>query len=264
MLKPPAPPQLYAIRATAAPVAVVFAHRGRWFLVARWDLTSNTVEPGAWFRGRIFQRRADISPDGKLLYYFAMKGGHPFHAVSRVPWLTALALWHGDTTYGNGSHFAPARNRAPQWLPHEGSIEPLAKKYRYELVHNDSVAYGAERRRGWREHPDAVPRPRSDVYHEKTPNWLVCDQPGGASRLELRDQGYVSGRIEGRAPRYTLDGEPLDNVTWADWDQRGRLLVATREACLEIRSTTNRVTGSRSLADFVPDPDPPPGHARSW
>jgi hypothetical protein len=35
--KPPPPPQLYAIRATAAPTAVVFAHRGPWFMIALWN-----------------------------------------------------------------------------------------------------------------------------------------------------------------------------------------------------------------------------------
>ena len=68
MAKPPPPPQLYAIRATAASIAVVFAHRGPWFMIARWNLDANKVEPGTWFRGRIYQRRCDISPDGKWLY----------------------------------------------------------------------------------------------------------------------------------------------------------------------------------------------------
>ncbi len=66
-------------------------------------------------------------------------------------------------------------------------------------------------------------------------------RPGGASRLELRDRGYVSGRLAGRVPRYALDGGPLEDVTWADWDSRGRLLVATRSATLEIRTAKNKI-----------------------
>jgi len=264
MTTPPPPPLLYAIRASAAPVAVVFAHRGPWFKVARWDLATNRVQRGAWFRGKIFQRRSDISPDGELLHYVAMKGGHTFHAVSRMPWLTALALWHADTTYGNGSHFTPARARSAPSHPHEGTIAPLAAVHHLQLTNNDSVAYGPERRRGWRDHPDAPRRPGSDTFHERTPQWLVCEQPAGKSRLELRDHGYVSGRLEGRVPRYTLDGEPLEDVTWADWDSRGRLLVATRSATLEIRTARNKIQSTRSLADFVPDPQPPPSRARGW
>jgi hypothetical protein len=193
-----------------------------------------------------------------------MKGGRTFHAVSRVPWLTALALWHADTTYSSGSHFAPAAARSVASPPHEGTLAPLAAAHRLKLVSNDSAAYNVERRRGWRDHPEAPRRPASDTFHEKTPQWLVCDQPGGKSRLELRDQGYVRGRLEGRAPRYALDSEPLEDVTWADWDSLGRLLVATQGATLEIRTASNKIQGTRSLADFVPDPQPPPARARSW
>jgi hypothetical protein len=264
MAKPHPPPQLYAIRATAAPIAVVFAHRGPWFMIARWNLNANKVEPGTWFRGKIYQRRCDISPDGKFLYYFAMKGGQPFHAVSRVPWLTALALWRADSTYTNGSHFVSGRSKAAEWTPHQGTIAPLRKKHGLALASNETRAYAAERLRGWREHPEAAPRPRSDVFHENTPQWLVADQPGGESRLELRDEGYVRGRLEGRNPCYSLDGEPLVDVSWADWDRRGRLLIATRRGTLEIRNANNNIQHSCSLAQFVPDPRPSPAHAQRW
>jgi len=117
MTKPPPPPQLYAIRAAAAPMTVVFAHRGVWFMIARWNFTTNKVERGAWFRGKIFQRRSDVSPDGEFLHYVAMKGGRSFHAVSRVPWLTALALWHADATV---ARLRSARRREPSRAPRSG------------------------------------------------------------------------------------------------------------------------------------------------
>ncbi|HVK86520.1 MAG TPA: hypothetical protein VM513_20520 [Kofleriaceae bacterium] len=140
-------------------------------------------------------------------------------------------------------------------------MAPLARDG-LALVASRSAPYDVERRRGWREHPQAPRRGRSDTFDETRHQWLVRDQPRGESRLELRDRGYVRGRLEGRAPSYYLDGELLDDVTWADWDARGRLLVATRDAHLEIRSATNKVKASRSLADFDPDPRPPPSHAR--
>lgn len=264
MAKPGPPPQLYAIRATAAPIAVVFARRGPWFNIARWDLDANKIQPGAWFRGRIYQRRCDISPVGKWLYYFAMKGGRPFHAVSRVPWLTALALWHDDSTYTNGSHFVSGRRRAPKWTPDQGTIAPLGKKHGLSLAINETRPYAAEHLRGWRQHPEAPRRPSSDVFYEKTPQWLVADQPGGDGRLELRDEGYVRGPFEGRNPRYSFDGESLAEVSWADWDRRGRLLVATRHGTLEIRNANNNVQHSHSFVEFVPDPRPSPAHAHRW
>jgi len=252
-------PQLYAIRAASAPVALVIAHRGAWFHLARWDLKTGKIDRGAWLKGRIYQRRSEVSPDGAFFCYFGMKGGRAFHAVSRVPWLTALAWWPADDTYSRGWHFEPAKGAASvAGAPEQGSIAPLADKHGLCLVASDASPYGAELRRGWLVHPQAPRRPQSDIWHEKTPHWLFRDRPSGDERLELRDEGYTRGRLEGRAPRYTLDGEPLDDVVWADWDARGRLLVATRTGSVEIRNSRNKVHASASLADFAPDPSPAP------
>ena len=108
--------------AREADVGLVF-RRGpaRWVRAIRWDTQRDTFEPGQWFHGRIYEERCDLSPDGELLVYFAYKGhragrvtdeGKRPHledyrdswtAVSRPPWLTALALWpKGDTWMGGG------------------------------------------------------------------------------------------------------------------------------------------------------------------
>jgi len=39
----------------------------------RWNTADDTFESGQWFRGRIYDRRSDLSPDGSLLLYFARK-----------------------------------------------------------------------------------------------------------------------------------------------------------------------------------------------
>ena len=66
------PPRVHALVATTRPVAVVFVRTARsyWHLL-RWDLDSGRLEPGAWFRGGLYPRRADLSPDGDILSYFA-------------------------------------------------------------------------------------------------------------------------------------------------------------------------------------------------
>jgi hypothetical protein len=109
---------LFVITAAAADVAVVF-RRGPtdWFLLLEWDLASDQVTPGAWFRGRLYPEKCDLSPDGKLLLYFAHQGNksgskytHAWTAVSRSPWLTALTLWPAGTTYGGGGRFVGRRS----------------------------------------------------------------------------------------------------------------------------------------------------------
>lgn len=77
--------------------------------VIGWDRSTDTFEVGQWFRGRIYERRCDLSPDGRHLLYFAMDGRWEsdvlgaWTAVSRPPYLKALGLWpKGDCWNGGG------------------------------------------------------------------------------------------------------------------------------------------------------------------
>jgi hypothetical protein len=110
------PCRLFVIPARDAPVAAVL-RRGpsSWYQVLRWDTSSDEVSDGAWFRGRIYEDKCDLSPDGELFVYFCHGGrSRPVYtdswtAVSRLPWLSALALWPSGTTYGGGGRFADDR-----------------------------------------------------------------------------------------------------------------------------------------------------------
>jgi hypothetical protein len=64
---------------------------------------------GQWLRARIYERRCDLSPDGRYLIYFAMNGrwksstGGSWTAVSRAPYLKAIAMFgKGDGWHGGG------------------------------------------------------------------------------------------------------------------------------------------------------------------
>ncbi|HVK72028.1 MAG TPA: hypothetical protein VM734_01855 [Kofleriaceae bacterium] len=274
----PPPPRLYAITATAAPIAAVIARTSGWFLVARWHLDTGKVEPGAWLEGKLYPRRCDVSPDGKLLYYFAMKGGRPFHAVSWLPWLTALALWRDDSTYTRGGYFqhVPARGGKRDGFlsmpPDQGDAAPLLERHRLQLRSHDVVSYAVERIRGWREHETCPPRARTDSWDERRAPILYRPNPtDDALRLVLTDVGIsrAVGNIEQRKPYYHLEraGEvtALPGVTWADWDRRGRLLAATDRGTLEIRNPdTGKTVASHDLTDLRPDPQPSPPRVRKW
>jgi len=112
-----APPcRLFVLFARDADVAVVF-RRGpsRWTQVIRWDTATDTFTDGAWFKGRIYAERCDLSPDGALLLSFCHGGASrpgytdAWTAVSRPPWLHALSLWPWGTTYGGGGRFVGER-----------------------------------------------------------------------------------------------------------------------------------------------------------
>ena len=111
-------PSLFVLTAAEADRAVIL-RRGpsKWFHVIGWDTRRDVFEHGAWLKGRIYEERCDLSPDGRLLVaavHQASKNGtsytHAWTAVSRAPWLKALALWPQDTTYGLGGRFDGPRS----------------------------------------------------------------------------------------------------------------------------------------------------------
>jgi hypothetical protein len=110
------PCRLFVITARDAPIAIVL-RRGpsKWYHVLRWHTHNDTFEPGAWFHGRIYEERCDLSPDGSLMVYFCHGGAWrpdytaSWTAVSRAPWLHALALWPWGSTWGGGGRFLDNR-----------------------------------------------------------------------------------------------------------------------------------------------------------
>ncbi|MEH2559910.1 hypothetical protein V1286_007439 [Bradyrhizobium algeriense] len=118
MLPSPTPPRLFVIFAKSAHEAVIF-RRGpaRWCHVIRWNTQNDTFYSGAWFKGRIYPEKCDLSPDGELLLYFAHQGSRlrtsytdAWTAISRTPWLTAIGLWPQGTTCGGGGRFTNTRS----------------------------------------------------------------------------------------------------------------------------------------------------------
>lgn len=107
---------LFVIPAREKPIAIII-RRGpsAWYHLILWETRRKTRDiftHGAWFRGRIYPERCDISPGGNLFVYFVHQGSrggtsytHAYTAVSRPPWLHAVVLWPWGTTYGGGGRF---------------------------------------------------------------------------------------------------------------------------------------------------------------
>jgi hypothetical protein len=70
----PASTRLHAIVARDVRRAVVF-RRGpsKQVRMLLWDLKTDEIMGGQWLSGRIYDGRCGLSPDGKLLVYFAGK-----------------------------------------------------------------------------------------------------------------------------------------------------------------------------------------------
>ena len=217
---------IYAILAREARTAVVF-RRGpsKQVLLLKWNTADDTIEEGQWLKGRIYERRCDLSPDGRLLVYFAGNQKPPYGtwtAVSRPPFLTALALWPVGHAWASGGLFE-ANHRL--LLNHVGEPE-LAEGFetpKWLRVGKLAVPRGEDgpiwgtrlRRDGWR-------KAETDVFDRPNPV---------APRYTLRMTIYEVGARKG--PWYTIDYAVLDEHAraiveveseWADWDHNGDLL----------------------------------------
>lgn len=286
-MKKTPPPRLGLLQAERAPIAVIF-RRGpsKYVEIIRWDVTSDTFERGHWFHGRIYEKRADLSPDGELLVYFANKFNrstvsdkeytYAWTAVSRVPWLTALALWpKGDCWWGGGLFTA---NRS-LWLnhrPHEAAPHPAHQPKGLEVEpnpeahgENDPIYRRRLERDGWtlRQEWIVPERGRSTTL----PELRVKHSRGGDSNVAIVMERRVDNLryrerfwLEGAANEPELPPGPVD---WLDWDLRGRLiaLAGGRVWVASVdRASVQRFAELLDLRSDEPEEREPPESARRW
>ena len=104
------PARLHVLLARDAKVGLVI-RRGpsKSVCTVLWNRERDTFKLGQWMRGRIYERRSDLSPDGRHFIYFAMNGRWEseakgaWTAIARVPYLKAISLFaKGDCWHGGG------------------------------------------------------------------------------------------------------------------------------------------------------------------
>lgn len=245
---PAASARLYVLLARKSPLAVIF-RRGpsSQVLTLAWNTSDDTIRPGQWFRGRIYERRCDLSPSGEKLIYFAAKHRPPYGtwtAVSRPPYLTALALWPKGDAWGGGGLFANERTIE---LNHPASQSALAPEFRLPKTisvvphgklsgagEDDPLLSARLSRDGWTLSDEAEFKressraPVSWTY----PRHQVWEKTRGRWRLQMR----LLGIHERDGAWYVLEHRLLDargtaqvdfgRSDWADWARDGDLLLA--------------------------------------
>ncbi len=257
----------------------------------RWDLERDTFERGQWLRGRVFERRCDLSPRGDLFVYFAAKNKGPiptYTAISRPPYFTALALWPSLGTYGGGGLFATddhlELNHMPMrlalaegfTLPSKMRVSPLGQHA--GRGEDDPIHHYRMVRDGWRLASEG--RVEEKSYGARI--WIVLDPPRVYAKarpsepyLELEQR--LRGIHEKNGPWYVLEHalvdrrsgreEVLEDCEWADWDHQGDLLMAREGRLLRARVVRGVVQEPRVLIDLSGDTFRrviAPKEARSW
>ena len=276
-------PRIFCIPASRAPIVAVL-RRGptAWFHVGRWDTAQTMYQPGAWIRANLYPQRCDLSPDGRWLCYFTAKGpgrwkaGPTYIAISRLPWLRALAAWGTCGTWTRGLHFLEDKTVWQVGAPDEGDVGPCREKLGMAVTMPE--AFAVERRRGWTETADSPARDPRDMWDERRADRVAMQKARPKSDVTtwLKVAGQFAAFRETwsgwpRETRYSLVRDeavlPLDGVQWADWDSDGRLLVATRDGKLQVRDCSCSdlpVRWEVDLADMTPTPSPPPEEAHQW
>lgn len=246
--------QLFCILARNASSAVIF-RRGpsKQVLLIKWSLKKDTFEYGQWLKGRIYERRCDLSPKGEKLIYFAANwkyGKHPqsWTAISKPPYLTALALWPNIGAWGGGGLFS---SELTILLNHEKGQRELMRGFTLGRgVKVESLGPNAGRgeddpiyhtrliRDGWQVLQEGkCNRPNWDadivwVYQE--PRIYFKKSPKSKSDFSLQMQ--IKGIHERDKYWYAIDHEvftennklvlSLPRTSWADWDKNGDLLFS--------------------------------------
>ena len=270
--------RLYVLLARGSSQGVIF-RRGpsSQVLLIKWNLDDDSFESGQWLKGRIYERRCDLSPDGDLRAYFASdfrRSIGSWTAISRPPFFTALALWPKGNCWGGGGHFA---SNARFQLNHSASEMSLAPNFsipRWLSVSDcgDWTGRGEDApiwpsrllRDGWK--LVANPEKTKDDYGAKV--WIEYDPPIKWEKAHpLWPDKYtlsmsIFGIMERNGPWYVTEhlvagvkgyNGAIGRSEWADWSRDGDLLFAQSGLLYRLRPSRGRfgpIEQSKQIADF--------------
>lgn len=245
----PEPARIWGLLASNASTAVLF-RRGpsRSTRLYLWNTHTDTITPGSWFAGRLYEWMSDLSPDGKHLIYVARNEAQrriqaaqeslgddfmvTWTAICRPPWVRALGLWNASDGWSGGGIFTDNRtvhlNHCAKGL--KALIEPTGFTIQgLKTRERSDVVLTTMGRTGWK--VKAVPE-RWGGMGEAHPIILR------KGKLEVR---FISSPRYRRYVRYRWLGPEavpeLDRATWADIDQQGRLVMATAGRLYAVQGT---------------------------
>ncbi len=260
------PARLHVLSASQSRTAVVL-RRGPSNAVCSvlWDRDRDQFSLGQWLRGRIYERRADISPDGRHMIYFARNGrwGRPptrgsWTAISRVPWLKAVVLYgKGDCWQGGGLFTSNTR----YWLNGACMHFPLQESpsLTQDSKYTPSGCYGGEctgvyyvrlQRDGWRLRYmlSAVRFDSCAVFEKELPHgWLL-------RKLAHEQVGAPPGRgcyWDEHELEHTKSGTRIEAPDWEWAELDGKTMVYAHGGCLYRAPIHEKGLGApRMLYDF--------------
>jgi hypothetical protein len=265
--------RIWVLLARKARIAAIL-RRGpsRQVQLIKWNLADDTFEFGQWFKGRVYERRCDLSPAGTLLIYFAATYKEPLRswtAVSKLPWFTALALWPKGDGWNGGGYFVGPYDIHLDHFPGEDAPHPdfksQCRKLRIASLakirgEDAPVWHFTLKRDGWSQVHAGI----WGKYGEKKGFAWKAQKPEEwqkpHQKLPLRLEMLIEALHQENGPWYVTTYRVADEsgsevaglglADWADWDNRGNLLFA-RNGCLYRQSFRKSILSLPVLvADF--------------
>ncbi|MEM6259294.1 MAG: hypothetical protein AAGI37_13500 [Planctomycetota bacterium] len=234
--------RVHLLPAFASPVCVVIVRRrSKWFHLLKWDLRSNRLTHGSWFRGTIYSKRCDVSWDGKWMVYLAMgsDGRKTWNGLCRPPWLkTALDCPNVGTWAGGGVFTGDRQLEAnTHWHSDDDLAQAGTSPNGLRITRLDSggedfpVLYKRFERDGWKRRGDNYGqdkklksiRNKFNIANMKDDGW-VCQPTRKHPQLFAWYRGYFE---RGYTFEFQLDTHPdlLQGTEWACWSSKGDLLA---------------------------------------
>jgi len=260
--------------ASQASKAVIFRRGPRiWTEIILWDTKTDTFTQGQWFKGTLYKKRCDLSPDGSKMLYFAAKHyktyppitKHPntWTAVSRPPYLTTLATARAHGTHDGGGYFGDNSTiyiNQSRYVPDKDNVPPIvverinvAQSVDFKPITSDGSFYYEEElyyllleRRGWS---------TEQINQDENPVLWRKDNLTHAYSLFMAS---INGSKRGETWQFNLKRNhheseiSVNSDEWADWDQQGRLIY-THKGKLFAGQIRNDKIEPVQLADFNPN-----------
>lgn len=261
------PARLHVLLARDAKTAVII-RRGpsRHTAVIGWDRKTDRFQLGQWLYGRIYERRSDLSPDGKHFIYFAMNGRWDskvkgsWTAISKAPYLRALTLFAKGDCWNGGGLFQSSKE---YWLNdgygHELQLDDARLTRTTELPWHEyyggeclGVYYVRLQRDGWEMKDTTLDDNHGhvSVFDKRVNNHWQLRKFAHAKLDRPIGRGVYYDTHELRNLK-TEEVIPCDNWEWAEIDG-GRLVWAAQGMLHAGQLGPKGLSGEKVLYDFNP------------
>ncbi len=230
-----------------------------------WDRNTNKFTQGQWLKkAKIFERRSDISANGKYWIYFSMDGRWQsktkgsYTVIAKSPWLKALTLyakgdaWHGggllsyDNVYWLNDGYGHEKMQQSNLVKRNGDYQPK-DNFGGECPH---VYYNRLQRDGWKLIDRAqTGKWKTNAIFEKgvTRDWVlrkVCHEEVGSP--------VGKGCYWDEHELVNKHGDTISQPDWewAEWMDGAIMYAESGKLCKLIIKNTHELKKPELIHDF--------------